>query len=145
MFLYFDSLLISPILKRANEYAWFCINRLHFNCSMIFIVVFSKYIIYFMYIFYTFLIYLLKIHIFANWSHVFGNFILYGSNKSFSSNRFFFIMQWIHFSVIFFLTMILLIYYKICCLYLPIILLVWVLIHRHFLKSIRSCDSFFIF
>ena len=59
------------------------INRLHFNFAMIFIVALINHII--------------NIHSFWYWSHILVNFVLLGSNKSFSSNRFSFIMRWIHF------------------------------------------------
>ena len=64
--------------------AWLYINRLYFDCTVILIVVFINYIIYF-----------INIHIFWYWS-----FVLKGSKRSFSSNRCRFVVCWIHFYMI---------------------------------------------
>ena len=112
----------------------FYINRFHFNCTILCIVVFINYIIL-----------LINIHVFWNWSNVFINFIFKGSIESFSNNRFSFIIcyihfyliilqKWFHWSIVKFTTFI---YpYFIC-------FVVWSILK--FLKSISDCNSFFIF
>ena len=80
-------LIISPTLNlgslsshfstRINTSVWFYINRFHFNCAAICIIVFINYIILF-----------ININIFWYWSHVFINFVFYGSNNSSATTNF---------------------------------------------------------
>ena len=69
------------------------------------------------------------------------------SNKSFSNDKFFFVVceEFISFYISLSAVMISLIYCKIHCLYLLIFCLVCDLIHRRFLKSISNCNTFLIF
>ena len=53
------------VIKMFAICVWFYINGLHFNCAMIFVIVFTNHIIYF-----------IKIHTFWNLSHVFINLFL---------------------------------------------------------------------
>ena len=72
-------------------------------------------------VFINFLIYFIDIHIFWYWNHVFISFILQGSNKSFSNNKFSFVLPYKlnAFLLHFFLVLISLICWKIRCFYLP--------------------------
>ena len=74
---------------KFNICAWHYINKLHFICSMICIVVFIYNIILF-----------INIQIFWCWSHIYERFILHGPHKSFSSNWFLLFTCWIHFYII---------------------------------------------
>ena len=92
--LWFDILTWTPpfnlgpyhLFIKVNIYAWLYINRFHFNGSVICIVLF---IMSSNLLTYTFV-------------DVLKNFVLCRSNKSFSSNRFPFIICWIRFHIIFF-------------------------------------------
>ena len=93
----FDILLWSPTLNLGSSFSFsllksiyvLYISRLHFNCAMICIVVFIKYVSYF-----------INIHIVWYWGHIFIDSVLSGFNKSSSNNRFPLIMCWIHFYII---------------------------------------------
>ena len=60
---------------RANVRVWLYINRLHFNCSIIGIIVFINYIRLF-----------INMHTFWYWTHKFVDFIIQCSNRFFSTN-----------------------------------------------------------
>ena len=66
------------------------ISRLHFDCSMMYVVIFVNYFLW-----------IIEVHIFWYCSHMLVNFVLQGSDKSFCNNKFSFIVCWIHFSSIF--------------------------------------------
>ena len=63
-------------LIKVKIYASIYISSFHFDYAMICIVVFINYTIWF-----------INIHIFWDWFHVFINFVVPGSNKSYSSNK----------------------------------------------------------